>query len=160
LQGARLTTWELQQEGIPITLITDNMAGHFMRRGGIKAVFVGADRIAANGDVANKIGTYSVAVLAHVHGIPFYVVAPCSTIDLQLPSGEHIPIEQRLPEEVTNVRGAIIAPLGVQVANPAFDVTPHSYVQAIITERGIVRPPFVEGLRQVCLNTQKVKADK
>jgi methylthioribose-1-phosphate isomerase len=160
LQGARLTAWELQQEGIPITLITDNMAGHFMRRGGIKAVFVGADRIAANGDVANKIGTYSVAVLAHVHGIPFYVVAPCSTIDLQLPSGEHIPIEQRLPEEVTNVRGAIIAPLGVQVANPAFDVTPHSYVQAIITERGIVRPPFVEGLRQVCLNTQKVKADK
>jgi methylthioribose-1-phosphate isomerase len=159
LQGARLTAWELQQEGIPITLITDNMAGHFMRRGGIKAVFVGADRIAANGDVANKIGTYSVAVLAHVHGIPFYVVAPCSTIDLQLPSGEHIPIEQRLPEEVTNVRGAIIAPLGVQVANPAFDVTPHSYVQAIITERGIVRPPFVEGLRQVCLNTQKVKAD-
>jgi methylthioribose-1-phosphate isomerase len=159
LQGARLTAWELQQEGIPITLITDNMAGHFMRRGGIKAVFVGADRIAANGDVANKIGTYSVAVLAHAHGIPFYVVAPCSTIDLQLPSGEHIPIEQRPPEEVTNVRGAIIAPLGVQVANPAFDVTPHSYVQAIITERGIVRPPFVEGLRQVCLNTQKVKAD-
>lgn len=160
LQGARLTAWELQQEGIPITLITDNMAGHFMRRGGIKAVFVGADRVAANGDVANKIGTYSVAVLAHAHGIPFYVVAPCSTIDLQLPSGEHIPIEQRLPEEVTNVRGAIIAPLGVQVANPAFDVTPHSYVQAIITERGIVRPPFLEGLRHVCLNSQKVEADK
>lgn len=160
LQGARLTAWELQQEGIPITLITDNMAGHFMRRGGIKAVFVGADRVAANGDVANKIGTYSVAVLAHAHGIPFYVVAPCSTIDLQLLSGEHIPIEQRLPEEVTNVRGVNIAPLGVQVANPAFDVTPHSYVQAIITERGIVRPPFVEGLRQVWLNTQKVKADK
>lgn len=160
LQGARLTAWELQQEGIPITLITDNMAGHFMRRGGIKAVFVGADRVAANGDVANKIGTYSVAVLAHAHGIPFYVVAPCSTIDLQLPSGEHIPIEQRLPEEVTNVRGAIIAPLGVQVANPAFDVTPHGYVQAIITERGIVRPPFVEGLRHVCLNSQKVEADK
>ncbi|MFL5628797.1 MAG: S-methyl-5-thioribose-1-phosphate isomerase [Ktedonobacteraceae bacterium] len=160
LQGSRLTAWELLQEGIPMTLITDNMAGHFMRRGGIKAVFVGADRVAANGDVANKIGTYSVAVLAHAHDIPFYVVAPSSTIDLQLPSGEHIPIEQRHPEEVTNVRGASIAPLGVQVANPAFDVTPHSYVSAIITERGIVRSPFEEGLRQVCLNKQEVEADK
>ncbi|MGI9059139.1 MAG: S-methyl-5-thioribose-1-phosphate isomerase [Ktedonobacteraceae bacterium] len=150
LQGARLTAWELQQEGIPLTLITDNMAAHFMRRGGIKAVFVGADRIAANGDVANKIGTYGVAVLAQVHAIPFYVVAPCSTIDLKLPSGEHIPIEQRNPEEVTSVRGTAIAPVGTQAANPAFDVTPHMYVTAIITERGIVYPPFIEGLRRVC----------
>ncbi len=150
LQGARLTAWELQQEGIPLTLITDNMAGHFMRRGEIKAVFVGADRIAANGDVANKIGTYSVAVLAHVHSIPFYVAAPCSTIDLKLPSGEHIPIEQRDPEEVTSVRGAAIAPPGIQAANPAFDVTPHSYITAIITERGVAHPPYEEGLRQVC----------
>ena len=149
LQGARLTAWELQQEGIPMTLITDNMAGHFMRHGGIKAVFVGADRIAANGDVANKIGTYGVAVLAHVHDIPFYVVAPRSTIDSKLPSGEHIPIEQRNPEEVTSVRGTIIAPSGTQAANPAFDVTPHEYVTAIITERGIVQPPFTEGLRRV-----------
>ncbi len=152
LQGARLTAWELQREGIPLTLITDNMAGHFMRHGGIKAVFVGADRIAANGDVANKIGTYSVAVLAHAHDIPFYVVAPCSTIDLNRPSGESIPIEQRHSEEVTTIHGTIIAPTGVRVANPAFDVTPHRYVHAIITERGIVRPPFVEGLRQVYVN--------
>lgn len=150
LQGARLTAWELQQEGIPLTLITDNMAAHFMGRGGIKAVFVGADRIAANGDVANKIGTYGVAILAHVHAIPFYVVAPCSTIDLMLPAGEHIPIEQRNPEEVTGVRGMAIAPTGIQAANPAFDVTPHTYVTAIITERGIVYPPFREGLRHVC----------
>ena len=153
LQGARLTAWELQQEGIPLTLITDNMAGYFMRRGEIKAVFVGADRIAANGDVANKIGTYSVAVLAHAHAIPFYVAAPCSTIDLTLPSGEHIPIEQRKPEEVTRVQGEQIAPTGVRVANPAFDVTPHSYVTAIITERGIVRPPYDVTLRQVCSAT-------
>ena len=149
LQGARLTAWELQQEGIPMTLITDNMAGHFMRHGGIKAVFVGADRIAANGDVANKIGTYGVAVLAHVHGIPFYVVAPRSTIDSKLPSGEHIPIEQRNPEEVTSVRGTVIAPSGTRAANPAFDITPHEYVTAIITERGIIRSPFTEGLHQV-----------
>ncbi len=152
LQGARLTAWELQQEGIPLTLITDNMAAHFMRCGGVKAVFVGADRIAANGDVANKIGTYGVAILAHVHAIPFYVVAPCSTIDLMLSAGEHIPIEQRNPEEVTHVRGMTIAPAGIQVANPAFDVTPYTYVTAIITECGIVRPPFIEGLRRVCTN--------
>jgi len=150
LQGARLTAWELQQEGIPLTLITDNMAAHFMRHGGIKAVFVGSDRIAANGDVANKIGTYSVAVLAHAHHIPFYVVAPRSTIDLQLPSGEHIPIEQRSPEEVTSVRGVVVAPDGVQAANPAFDVTPHNYVAAIITEAGIARPPYTESLRSLC----------
>jgi len=151
LQGARLTAWELQQEGIPLTLITDNMVGHFMRRGTISAVFVGADRVAANGDVANKIGTYGVAVLAHAHHIPFYVVAPCSTIDLALPSGEHIPIEQRNPEEVTSVRGTAIAPVGVHAANPAFDVTPHTYVSAIITERGIIRAPYETNLREICL---------
>lgn len=150
LQGARLTAWELQQEGVPYTLITDNMAGHFMRRGGIRAVFVGADRIAANGDVANKIGTYGVAVLARAHAIPFYVVAPCSTIDLTLPSGEHIPIEQRNPAEVTSVRGTVIAPDGAQVANPAFDVTPHEYVSAIVTERGIARVPYEQSLRELC----------
>ena len=150
LQGARLTAWELQREGIPLTLITDNMAAHFMRHGNIKAVFVGSDRIAANGDVANKIGTYSVAVLARAHSIPFYVVAPRSTIDLQLVSGEHIPIEQRDPEEVTTVRGVVIAPAGVHAANPAFDVTPHNYITAIITEAGIARPPYVESLRALC----------
>ena len=150
LQGARLTTWELQQAGIPLTLITDSMAGHFMRHGGIKAIFVGADRIAANGDVANKIGTYSIAVLAHVHSIPFYVVAPRSTIDLSLASGEEIPIEQRHAQEVTNVRSVSIAPNGINVANPAFDVTPHTYVSAIITEAGIARPPYEETLRQLC----------
>ncbi len=150
LQGARLTAWELQQEGVPLTLITDNMAGHFMRHGGIKAVFVGADRIAANGDVANKIGTYGVAVLAHVHAIPFYVVAPCSTVDLSLASGADIPIEQRNTEEVTTVRGTVVAPVGVHVANPAFDVTPHEYITAIITEQGIVRSPYHETLRNVC----------
>ena len=150
LQGARLTAWELQQAGIPLTLITDNMAAHFMRQGEIKAVFVGADRIAANGDVANKIGTYGVAVLAHAHTIPFYVVAPCSTIDLTLPSGDYIPIEQRRPEEVTTVRGTVIAPTGVHVANPAFDVTPHAYVSAIITEKGIARPPYDVSLPEAC----------
>ena len=151
LQGARLTAWELQQEGIPLTLITDNMAGYFMQQGAIKAVFVGADRIAANGDVANKIGTYSVAVLARAHSIPFYVVAPRSTIDVKLSSGEQIPIEQRNPEEVTKVRGVVIAPAGICVANPAFDVTPNSYVTAIITEAGIARPPYKESLRDLCL---------
>ncbi|GAC1565285.1 MAG: S-methyl-5-thioribose-1-phosphate isomerase [Ktedonobacteraceae bacterium] len=150
LQGARLTAWELQQEGIPLTLITDNMAAHFMRHAGIKAVFVGSDRIAANGDVANKIGTYSVAVLAHVHHIPFYVVAPRSTIDLSLSSGELIPIEQRNPDEVTTMRGIAIAPAGVHSANPAFDVTPHEYVTAIITEAGIARTPYDQSLRALC----------
>ena len=147
LQGARLTAWELQQQGIPLTLITDNMAGHFMRHGGIKAVFVGADRIAANGDVANKIGTYSVAVLARAHGIPVYVVAPSTTLDLSLASGDMIPIEQRRPEEVTHPGGVQIAPDGITVANPAFDVTPHDYVSAIVTELGIARAPYKETLR-------------
>lgn len=153
LQGARLTAWELQQEGIPLTLITDNMVGHFMQQGRIKAVFVGADRVAANGDVANKIGTYSVAVLAHVHAIPFYVVAPCSTVDLKLASGEQIPIEQRNPEEVTSVRGTVIAPANIHVENPAFDVTPHRYISAIITERGIARSPYAPSLRSICLSS-------
>jgi methylthioribose-1-phosphate isomerase len=157
LQGARLTAWELQQEGIPLTLITDSMVGHFMRLGGIKAVFVGADRVVANGDVANKIGTYSVAVLAHAHQIPFYVAAPSSTIDLDISSGDYIPIEQRNPEEVTSVRGIVIAPTGIQAANPAFDVTPHAYITAIITERGIVRPPYEEGLRRVCTDSRNHK---
>lgn len=150
LQGARLTAWELQQAGIPLTLIADNMAAHFMRSGGIKAVFVGADRIAANGDVANKIGTYSVAVLAKAHSIPFYVVAPRSTIDLSLGSGEQIPIEQRNAEEITSIRGIAIAPTGVNVANPAFDVTPNSYITAIVTEAGIARPPYEQSLRALC----------
>jgi len=160
LQGARLTAWELQQEGIPLTLITDNMAGHFMSRGGIKAVFVGADRVVANGDIANKIGTYGVAVLAHVHAIPFYVVAPLSTIDLNIPSGNHIPIEQRNPEEVTSIRGMPIAPPGILAANPAFDVTPHQYITAIVTERGIIRPPYEEGLRRVSLDSDNRKRRK
>lgn len=150
LQGARLTAWELQQAGVPLTLITDSMAAHFMRYGGIKAVFVGADRIAANGDVVNKIGTYGVAVLARAHAIPFYVVAPCSTIDLTLAVGEAIPIEQRNPEEVTMLRGVSIAPAGIQAANPAFDMTPHEYVTAIITEKGIVRPAYQDALHALC----------
>lgn len=149
LQGARLTAWELQRAGVPLTLITDNMAGYFMRQGRINAIFVGADRIAANGDVANKIGTYSVAVLASVHNIPFYVVAPTSTVDLTLASGEQIPVEQRRPEEVTTIRGVQIAPTGITVANPAFDITPNKYVTAIITERGIARAPYDTMLREV-----------
>src|SRR5579872_7472606 len=150
LQGARLTAWELQQEGIPLTLITDSMAAHFMRHGGIKGVFVGADRIAANGDVANKIGTYSVAVLAQAHGIPLYVVAPRSTIDLNLASGEYIPIEQRNTDEVTSIHGIATAPAGIHAANPAFDVTPWNYVTAIITEAGIARAPYEQSLRELC----------
>jgi len=149
LQGARLTAWELHHDAIPVTLITDNMAGHFMQRGKIDCVVVGADRIAANGDVANKIGTYSVAVLARENGIPFYVAAPISTLDLTMESGQLIPIEERSTREVTHVREVALAPAGIEVANPAFDVTPHRYVDAIITERGIARPPFVESLRQL-----------
>ncbi len=148
LQGARLTAWELMQEGIPMTLIADNASGHFMRRGQVDIVLVGADRIAANGDVANKIGTYNLAVLARAHGIPFYVVAPTSTIDLELPTGDDIPIEERGAEEVTCVDGLRIAPEGVAVANPAFDITPHEYVTGIVTESGIVRAPFQEGLKE------------
>lgn len=149
LQGARLTAWELQQDGIPTTLITDNMAGHFLKSGRIGCVVVGADRIAANGDVANKVGTYSVAVLAKENGIPFYVAAPVSTLDLSLASGDEIPIEQRDAAEVTTVFGTPVAPEGIPVENPAFDVTPHRYVTAIITERGVARPPFGESLVRI-----------
>jgi methylthioribose-1-phosphate isomerase len=149
LQGARLTAWELARAGVPITLITDNMAAHFMKRGGVRAVFVGADRIAANGDTANKIGTYGLALLAHAHAVPFYVVAPRSTVDLARPDGDAIPIEQRGPDEVTTIRGVRVAPEGVRVANPAFDVTPARYISAILTESGIARPPYVESLRTV-----------
>jgi methylthioribose-1-phosphate isomerase len=149
LQGARLTAWELHQDDIPVTLITDNMAGHFMRLGKIDCIVVGADRIAANGDVANKIGTYSVAVLAKENNLPFYVAAPISTLDLSIPSGEHIPIEERTPLEVTHVKEIQLAPTGVQIANPAFDVTPNRYVTAIITERGVARAPFEENLKRL-----------
>jgi methylthioribose-1-phosphate isomerase len=148
LQGARLTAWELQQAGIPLTLITDSMAGYFMRRGEVDCVLVGADRIVANGDVANKIGTYGLAVLARAHGIPFYVAAPSSTIDMALADGDAIPIEQRDPAEVTTLAGQQLAPEGVAAAHPAFDVTPHELVTAIITERGVIEPPFREGLRE------------
>ena len=149
LQGARLTTWELMQDGIPVTLITDSMAGYFMRRGEIDCVIVGADRIAANGYTANKIGTYTLAVLANAHGIPFYVAAPTTTIDLSLTSGYQIPIEERSPEEVTHIQGVPIAPAGVRAANPAFDITPSQYITAIITEKGIIREPYTEGLKEI-----------
>lgn len=145
LQGARLTMWELQQNKIPATLITDNMAGAIMKKGTIRLCLVGADRIAANGDTANKIGTYSVAVLAKAHGIPFYVVAPTSTIDFSIASGESIPIEERNPEEVATIFGKVrIAPTNVDVANPAFDVTPAKYITGIITERGVFKPAEVK----------------
>lgn len=157
LQGARLTAWELQQAGIDLTLITDNMAAHFMRQSKIDAIFVGADRIARNGDVANKIGTYGLAVLAHAHSIPFYVVAPRSTIDLTLSSGEQIPIEQRDPSEVTTLRGISVAPAGIKVANPAFDVTPHIYVTALVTEAGIARPPYTQSLPALCAGYHQFK---
>lgn len=149
LQGARLTAWELHKDDIPVTLITDNMAGHFMKGRKIDCVVVGADRIAANGDVANKIGTYSVAVLAKENNIPFYVAAPISTLDLSIESGEQIPIEERTELEVTHVKGAQLAPTGIKVANPAFDVTPNRYVAAIITERGVARAPYQESLRRL-----------
>jgi methylthioribose-1-phosphate isomerase len=149
LQGARLTAWELQRDGIRATLITDNMAGHFLHSGRIGCVVVGADRIAANGDVANKIGTYGVAVLAKENNVPFYVAAPISTLDLSLPDGTHIPIEERGAAEVTHVHGVRMAPEGIEVRNPAFDVTPNRYVTAIITERGVARAPFTETLRQL-----------
>jgi methylthioribose-1-phosphate isomerase len=149
LQGARLTAWELQQDNIPTTLITDNMAGHFLHSGRIGCVVVGADRIASNGDVANKVGTYSVAVLAHENGVPFYVAAPISTFDLTLKSGDQIPIEQRSSAEVTHVYGVHVAPDGIGVENPAFDVTPARYVTAIITERGVAQPPYEESLARL-----------
>src|SRR5512141_1051751 len=146
LQGSRLTAWELMKDGIPTTVISDNMSGAMMRQGKIGAVIVGADRIAANGDVANKIGTYTVAVLAKEHNIPFYVAAPWSTIDLATPDGERIPIEQRDQREVTHIAGKQMVPDGVSVENPAFDVTPAKYVAAIITELGIARAPYEDTL--------------
>jgi methylthioribose-1-phosphate isomerase len=149
LQGARLTVWELQQDGIETTLITDNMAGHFLKSGRIGCVVVGADRIAANGDVANKVGTYSVAVLAKENGVPFYVAAPVSTLDLTLATGDRIPIEQRAAAEVTHVFGQQVAPAGTRVENPAFDVTPARYVTAIITEHGVARAPYERSLREL-----------
>ncbi len=149
LQGARLTTWELLKLGIPTVLITDNMAGHFISRGEIDAIVVGADRIAANGDVANKIGTYTLSVLAREHGIKFIVAAPTSTLDLKTPTGREIPIEERSKEEVLFINGRNIAPLEVEVRHPAFDITPASNITAIVTEKGVVHPPFEEGLRRL-----------
>jgi methylthioribose-1-phosphate isomerase len=146
LQGARLTAWELKKAGIPMTLITDSMSGHFMRIGAIDKVVVGADRIAANGDTANKIGTYSVAVLAQAHGIPFYVAAPTSTVDPAIADGGGIPIEERAADEITVIGGARVAPEGVETANPAFDVTPNRLVTSIITERGVMTPPYLDNL--------------
>ena len=146
LQGARLTAWELMKDGIATTVITDNMTAAMMAAGHVNVVVVGADRIAANGDAANKIGTYGVAILAHAHGIPFYVAAPWSTIDLQTPTGAEIPIEERAAKEVTHMAGTQITPDGAAVRNPAFDVTPHRYITGIITERGIIQPPFAERL--------------
>jgi methylthioribose-1-phosphate isomerase len=154
LQGARLTAWELQRDGIPTTLIADTMAGYLMRRGEIDCVIVGADRIAANGDVANKIGTYQVAVLAKENGLPFYVAAPLSTVDLATPNGDVIVIEERSPDEVTNFGGTRIAPAGISVRNPAFDVTPARYVSAVITERGVARAPYGESLAALAHGAQ------
>jgi methylthioribose-1-phosphate isomerase len=156
LQGARLTAWELVRDNIQTTIITDNMSGALMRQGKVDLVVVGADRIAANGDTANKIGTYGVAVLAREHRVPFYVAAPLSTIDLKTPDGAHIPIEERNPREVTHVGASQLAPAGALVWNPAFDVTPHEYIAGIITERGIFRPPYLESLRRAFENAGEV----
>ena len=150
LQGLRLTAWELAKDNIPVTVITDNMAGHVMKNGQVDAVVVGADRIAANGDTANKIGTYMVAVLAKQHNIPFYVAAPITTLDLTLASGAEIPIEERDPSEVTHIRDHQLAPDGISIQNPAFDVTPHEFITAIITDKGVAEPPFEASLRKMC----------
>ncbi|MFZ0417265.1 MAG: S-methyl-5-thioribose-1-phosphate isomerase [Candidatus Sulfotelmatobacter sp.] len=157
LQGSRLTAWELMKDGIPTTVISDNMAGAMMKQGKIGAIVVGADRIAANGDVANKIGTYTVAVLAKENGIPFYVAAPISTVDLACPDGDHIPIEQRNPKEVSHIAGRQMVPDGVSIENPAFDVTPARYVAAIITERGIARAPYQESLQRLAGAEAKIE---
>ncbi|MGZ4812267.1 MAG: S-methyl-5-thioribose-1-phosphate isomerase [Terriglobales bacterium] len=159
LQGSRLTAWELMQDGIPTTVISDSMSGAMMKQGKISAVVVGADRIAANGDVANKVGTYMVAVLAKEHGIPFYVAAPFSTIDLDTPDGSRIPIEQRSTREVTHIGERQIVPTGVKVENPAFDVTPHQYVTAIITELGVAREPYAESLKELAHSAAQVSGD-
>ncbi len=157
LQGSRLTAWELMKDGIPTTVISDNMAGEMMKQDKIRAIVVGADRIAANGDVANKIGTYTVAILAKEHGIPFYVAAPISTVDLATPDGTTIPIEQRNAKEVTHIAGKQMTPDGVSIENPAFDVTPAKYVTAIVTERGIARPPYRESLHSLAGAETKVE---
>ena len=157
LQGSRLTAWELMKDGIPTTVISDSMAGALMKQGRIGAIVVGADRIAANGDVANKIGTYTVAVLAKENGIPFFVAAPISTVDLACPDGDKIPIEQRNPREVTHIGGKQMVPDGVSIENPAFDVTPARYVAAIITERGIARAPYLESLQKLSCTEAKVE---
>jgi methylthioribose-1-phosphate isomerase len=157
LQGSRLTAWELMKDGIPTTVISDSMAGALMKQGKIGAIVVGADRIAANGDVANKIGTYTVAVLAKENGIPFFVAAPISTVDLACPDGDKIPIEQRNPREVTHIGGKQMVPDGVSIENPAFDVTPARYVAAIITERGIARAPYLESLQKLSCTEAKVE---
>jgi methylthioribose-1-phosphate isomerase len=148
LQGARLTAWELHRGGIPLTLITDNMVGHFLKSGKVGAIVTGADRIAANGDTANKIGTYQIAVLAKENNVPFYIAAPISTFDLSIPDGEHIPIEERAAQEVTHIQGVRIAP-DVPAAHPAFDVTPNRYIHAIFTECGVAKPPYTESLRKL-----------
>jgi methylthioribose-1-phosphate isomerase len=158
MQGSRLTVWELQQDNINATLITDNMAGHFLKSGRIGCVVVGADRIAANGDVANKIGTYSVAVLAKENNVPFYVAAPISTLDLTLASGDEIPIEERAASEVTHVGGVHVAPDNTAVKNPAFDVTPNRYVSGIITERGVARAPYTESLKALVEQARTVSS--
>lgn len=147
LQGARLTAWELKKDKIPVTLLTDNMVGSVMQRGKVDAVVVGCDRVAANGDVANKIGTYGISVLARRHNIPFYVAGPTSSIDLQCPSGGEIPIEQRNPREVSHIFGRAVAPRGVRIVNPAFDITCHDLISAIITEKGVITPPFQQNIR-------------
>jgi methylthioribose-1-phosphate isomerase len=153
LQGARLTAWELVRDQIPTTVITESMAGPLMRRGDVDFIVVGADRIAANGDVANKIGTYTVAMMAKAHGVPFYVAAPLSTIDLATPDGDGIPIEQRSAREITHLGSTRLTPDGASIWNPAFDVTPHDLIAGIITERGIARPPYQDSLAQLFVTT-------
>jgi methylthioribose-1-phosphate isomerase len=160
LQGSRLTAWELAKDDIPVTVITDNMAGHVMQSGKVNAVVVGADRIAGNGDTANKIGTYMVAVLARKHEIPFYVAAPMTTLDLSLKSGQEIPIEQRDREEVTHIRGQQLAPDGVEVSNPAFDVTPNDLITAIVTDRGVARAPYTESLQKLMMDNSSIATSR
>jgi methylthioribose-1-phosphate isomerase len=158
LQGARLTAWELHKGGIPLTLITDNMVGHFLKTGKVGAIVTGADRIAANGDSANKIGTYQIAVLAKENNVPFYIAAPVSTFDLSIPDGDHIPIEERAAAEVTHLQGVRIAPEDVHAAHPAFDVTPARYIAAIFTERGVARAPYTESLRALASSSSALTA--
>jgi methylthioribose-1-phosphate isomerase len=158
LQGARLTAWELHKGGIPLTLITDNMVGHFLKTGKVGAIVTGADRIAANGDTANKIGTYQIAVLAKENNVPFYIAAPVSTFDLSIPDGDHVPIEERAAAEVTHLQGVRIAPEDVHAAHPAFDVTPARYIAAIFTERGVARAPYTESLRALASSSSALTA--